>query len=42
MLKVLLPKEERPLIPECDPILPNLSVGDMFLETVEDFYSLRN
>jgi hypothetical protein len=41
MYKLMLPKESRPVLPECDPVLPNLSVGDMLIESFEDFYRLK-
>ncbi len=40
LMNLLLPDNERMSYPECNPKVPNLSVGDTFLESLTDFSSI--
>lgn len=42
ILKVLIPTDLRHEVPECDPQLPTLSVGDVLIDSYDDIVKLKD
>ena len=40
--KIMVPENQRDLIPECDPEMPNLSVGHVKINSMEDIEKLKS